>query len=189
VPDPDPRIPSYSHTENWRPDEDDIAASQHPSNDDFILRVVSVIPFVLIAAFGVIALVGWFIVVVFGVEAPGNPDAQPIWRWAQGESFSHVLSQVGLAVVIGLIPLVVTVLAGWATVHGFRSRPHHLFWPIAELFWGIVATAMVVLSRSDNRQLAELKLSGLDKAFLFGAVLAAVVVAGMRVRRLRRQSG
>jgi hypothetical protein len=187
-PDRSPRIPRYSHTENWKPDEDDVAASQQPSSDDVILRALSVVPFVLVAAFGVVALVGWVIVVVFGVAAPGNAAGRPIWRWAQGQTLGHVLAELALAVGIGLIPLAVVLFAGWATAHGFRVRPHPLFWPAAELFWGIVAVALVVLDRFRSSIITDLQLGTLDRWFLFGVVVAAGLLAGIRVRRLRRRA-
>ena len=125
---PDHRIPTYSRREDWTPDADDVARAARPP-EDVALRALSVVPFVLVAALGVIALVGWVIVIVFGVSAPGNAASEPVWRWAQGQSFGHVVGQLALAVGIGLIPVAVIVAGSWATIHGFRQDPHPLFWP------------------------------------------------------------
>lgn len=178
-------MPAYSRHENWQPDEDDVARAGGPQ-DDIVLRALSVVPFVLVAAFGVIALVGWIIVIVFGVSAPGNENSQPIWEWVQGQSLTHILTQLALAIGIGLIPLGVMLGAGWATVHGFRPDPHRLFWPIVQVLWGIVATALVVVDRVRHDVVEELGITGLDWWFAFVMVAVAMILAGVRIRRLRR---
>jgi len=155
--------------------------------DDVVLRALSVVPFILVAAFGVIALVGWVFVIVFGVAAPGNENSEPIWRWVQEQSLADVLTQLALAVGIGLIPLAVMLVAGWATIHGFRSDPHPLFWPLTQLFWGIVAISLVVLDRARQDVIVELGVSRLDWWFAFLMVAAAMILAGVRLRRLRRE--
>ncbi len=188
--DPAPRIPSYSHVENWKPEVDDVEPLYGRSSDDVVLRAASVIPFVLVAAFGVIALVGWIIVIAFGVAAPGNPHALPIWRWVQGQTAAQVLGQLAVVIGIGLIPLAIVLAASWATLHGFRERPHPLFWPAAELFWGAVAIALVAVDRTQHQLVHKvLGLGTLDWWFLFALVAAAVILAGMRIRRLRPRPG
>ena len=181
---PDHRIPTYSRREDWTPDADDVARAGRPP-EDVALRALSVVPFVLVAALGVIALVGWVIVIVFGVSAPGSAGGEPIWRWAQGQSIGHVVGQLALAVGIGLIPVAVVLAGSWATIHGFRQDPHPLFWPLAELLWGIVAIALVVLDRARSQLLDDLGVSSLDWWFAFLTVAVAMVLAGVRLRRLR----
>jgi hypothetical protein len=182
---PDHRIPRYSPRENWEPDADDLARAGR-SPDDVALRALSVAPFVLVAALGVIALVGWTVVIVFGVSAPGSSGGEPIWRWAQDQGMGEIVAQVALAVAVGLIPAAVVLVGGWATVHGFRQRPNPLFWPAAELFWGIVAVTLVVADRTRSEMLADAGISAVDWWFAFLTVAAAMVLAGVRLRRLRR---
>jgi len=181
---PDHRIPAYSRRERWEPGEDEIARAGRPP-EDVILRALSVVPFVLVAAFGVIALVGWVSVIVFGLGSPGSAGGEPIWRWVQGQSLGRIVGQLALAVGIALVPLAVTLLAGWATIHGFRSDPHPYFWPAAQLFWGIVGIGLVVVDRVWPETLEELGVSTLDWWFAFVMAAVALILAGIRARRRR----
>jgi len=156
-------------------------------SDDVILRALSVVPFVLVAAFGVIALVGWISVIVFGLSAPGSDGGEPIWRWVQGRSLGHVAGQLALAAGVALVPLGVTLLAGWATIHGFRSDPHRYFWPAAQLFWGVVGLGLVIVDRVWPETLRYVGVSTLDWWFAFVMVAVALILAGVRARRRSRE--
>ena len=183
---PLPDLPRYSPHGDWKPDEDDVARAHRPV-DDTLLRALSVAPFVLVGALGLMATIGWMVVVVFGLAAPGSRSAGPVWRWAQGQDPWHVLWQLVLAVGIGLIPLTITLAAGWATVHGFRRRPHALFWPTAQLFWGIVAIGLIAADRLYSASMDDLGVGTLDRWFGFLLVAAAAILAGVRHRRERRE--
>ena len=102
----------------WKPSEEDILAAQAP-RPQFALRVLSVLPFILFGAFSVIAFVAWIAVVVFGA----GTDRGTVWQWAAGRSAGEVVTQLALALVIGLIPVGVAVLSIWATLRGFSDRP------------------------------------------------------------------
>jgi len=139
-----------------------------------------VLPFLLVAAIGLIAVISWALIVVFGI---GSGD--PIWRWAEGTTAAHILGQVLLAIVIGLIPAGVTVLASWAGVRGFREDSGTCFWLAAQLAWGLIAIALVVIDRAKHEWLDSLGLSALDWWFAFGVVAFAMIMSGVRLRQAR----
>lgn len=143
-----------------------------------VLRVASVLPFAMTAIIGFIAIIAYIVVVVFGA----GPGSQPIWRWAQGKSAGEIVSQVLVAVAIGLIPVAVAALAGAATWYGYREDASRIFWIAVEALWGVLVVALVVLARSHAGVLRSLSFSALDWWFAFGVLAYAMIVAGMRVR-------
>lgn len=169
----------------WTPGEEERERAGEPSRD-VGLRALSVVPFVLTAALGVIALVGWIVVIVFGIGAPGTgSDAEPIWRWAQDRSLLVIVTQAVLAIAIGLIPAAIMLAAAWAAMQGFQERPHPLFWPAAEIIWSVIAVALVVMARTQERFLSDIGVATTDWWFAFGLVAFAMILAAARIRRLR----
>ena len=83
---------------------------------DVVLRALSVVPFLLVAAVGLIAIISWVLLIVFGVGS-----GEPIWEAVQGLSAAELVWQLFLAVVIGVVPVLVTLAASWATARGFRE--------------------------------------------------------------------
>src|SRR5665647_1410848 len=65
-----------------------------------VLRVVSVIPFMLIGAFGVIATVAWVAVLVLGA----GTDRGTVVAWARGKPVGEVVPQVLLLVGPSIAP-------------------------------------------------------------------------------------
>jgi hypothetical protein len=179
------KMPRYSHRgpgtspSDWEPDEDDIRRSQIPERG-VVLRGLSVVPFALFAALGLIAAISWALVIVFGLGG-----GEPIWNWAKGHTLAHVLGQLLLAVGIGLIPVGVTVLASWAVIHGFRERPSRYFWPAAQLFWSVLAVGLVYVSRARHEWLDAIGLNATDRWFGFAVVAFAMITAGLRIRAQR----
>ena len=178
------KMPRYSHRglddspSEWEPDEDDIRGSQIPERGT-VLRGLSVIPFALVAALGLIAAVSWALVIVFGL------GGEPIWEWAKGRTLAHVLGQVLLAVGIGLIPVGVMVLASWAVIHGFRERPSRYFWPVAQVFWTVLAVGLIYVDRARHEWLDSIGLNATDWWFGFAVVAFALTMAGLRIRAQR----
>ena len=142
------------------------------------------IPFVLIAALGLISVVSWLLIIVLGV---GSGD--PIWEVAQGLSAAELLWQMLLAVFIGLVPVGVTLVASWATARGFREDAGRTFWTIVQSLWGLAAVGLVVVDRTRQAWLDEMGLSALDWWFMFGVVAFAMILAGVRLRRAPRARG
>jgi hypothetical protein len=177
------KMPRYSHRglgispSDGEPD--DVRRSQTPQRGS-VLRVLSVIPFALVAALGLIAATTWVVVIVFGLGG-----GEPIWDWAKGHSLGHVLGQTLLAIGIGLIPAGMTVLASWAVIHGFRERPSRFFWPVAEVFWSVLAIGLVVVARPRHQWLDSIGLTATDWWFGFAMVAFAMIMAGLRIRAQR----
>ena len=166
------------------PDDEERAAGPEGPSVDVAVRGLSVVPFLLVAALGLMAVVSWVLIIVLGV---GSGD--PIWEAARGMSAGELLWQLVLAVLIGLAPLVVTLVASWATAHGFREDAGRTFWTITQAVWGLAAVGLVVLDRARAAWLEELGFSALDWWFAFGVVAFAMIVAGVRLRRAPRASG
>ncbi len=99
---------------------------------DVVIRALSVIPFVLAAALGLIAIVSWVLIIVLGV---GSGD--PIWQVAKGLSAAELLWQLLLAILIAILPAGVTLIASWATVRGFREDSSRTFWTVVQGLWGL----------------------------------------------------
>jgi len=179
------KMPRYSHRgldtspADWEPDEDDIRRAQIPERG-VVLRGLSVVPFALVAALGLIAAISWALVIVFGLGG-----GEPIWDWAKGHTLAHVLGQILLAVGIGLIPVGVTVLASWAIIHGFRERPSRYFWPATQVFWSVLAVGLVYVYRARHAWLDSAGLTGTDWWFGFCVVAFAMIMAGLRIRARR----
>lgn len=148
---------------------------------DIVVRALSVVPFVLTAALGLIAIVSWILILVFGV---GSGD--PIWVVARSLSTMELFRQIVLAVLIGLVPVGVTLIASWATSHGFGDDSGRLFWTIAQASWGLAAVGLVVADRTRHAWIEEMGFSALDWWFIFGVVAFGLILAGVRLRRAPR---
>jgi hypothetical protein len=180
------KIPRYSHRgldshPDWEPDEDDVRRSQVPQRGSAV-RGLSVVPFALVAALGLIAAISWALLIVFGLGG-----GEPIWDWAKGHTLGHVLAQILLAVGIGLMPVAVTLLASWAVIHGFRQHPSRYFWPAAQVFWGVIMIGLVVVDRARHQWLDSIGLTATDWWFGFAVVAFAMIMAGLRLRAQRAE--
>jgi len=165
----------------WKPSEDDIRAAQAP-RPQFALRVLSVLPFILFGAFSVIAFVSWIAVVIFGV----GTDRGAVWQWAAGRSAGEVVSQLALALVIGLVPVAVAVLTIWATMRGFSDGPALYFWLFTEIVFAAAALALVVGRVKWPELMESVALKGTEWWFAFVIVAYSMTMAHLRVRRDRR---
>ena len=165
----------------WKPSEEDILAAQSP-RPQFALRVLSVLPFILFGAFSVIAFVSWIAVVIFGV----GTDRGAIWQWAAGRGVWEVVSQLALAIVIGLIPAGVAVLSMWATLRGFSESPALYFWLFTEIVFVALAIALVLGRVQWPESMQSIALKGTEWWFAFVVVAYSMTMAHLRVRRDRR---
>ena len=167
--------------ESLAPDDEERAAGPEGPSVDIVVRALSVIPFLLIAALGLIGIVGWALIVVLGVGG-----ADPIWVAAQGLSAWELLWQLLLAVLIGLAPLFVTLAASWATARGFREASGRTFWTVTQSLWGLAGIGLIYVGRVRDDLLKDSGFSSTDWWFAFGVVAFAMVLAGMRLRRAPR---
>jgi hypothetical protein len=162
----------------WKPSEEDISAAQQPGSG-IVLRALSVIPFVALGVLGVLALVAWVAVFVFGV---GNINGA-VWTWAHGKPAAEVVTQVALLLLLGLACAAVAGLSIFATAYGFKERQPRFFWPAAETLWGALLVLLVWASASHPALMRDLGLTGVQWWFTFLWLAFAMVVAGLRLRR------
>jgi hypothetical protein len=163
------------------PDDEEEAVGPGSADRDIAVRALSVIPFVLVAAMGLLGIVSWVLILVFGLGG-----GEPIWRAVQGMSATELLWQLLLAVGIGALCVAATLVASWATARGFREDASGVFWTVAQGFWGLVIVGIVYLWRSTPGWLAQFGFTGTDWWFAFGVVAFAMILAGVRQRRARR---
>ena len=163
------------------PDDEERAAGPEGPSVDIIVRALSVVPFLLLAALGLIGVVSWVLIIVLGV---GGGD--PIWVAAQGLSVWELLWQLLLTVLIGLAPLLITLAASWATARGFREDSGRTFWAGAQGVWGLAGIGLVYVGRGRDDLLRDYGFSSTDWWFAFGVVAFAMILAGVRLRRASR---
>ncbi len=163
------------------PDDEEQAAGPDGYSRGVIMRALSVIPLLLVAAFGLIGVVTWAVVILFGAGS-----TQPIWKAVRGLSFAALIWQLVLVVLIGLVPLLITLGASWATVRGFGEESSRVFWTVIQALWGLAAVGLVVARQTRHAWLADFGLSTIDWWFMFGVVAFAMILAGVRLRRAPR---
>jgi hypothetical protein len=150
-----------------------------------LLRGASVLPYMMLGVMAVIAVVAWALVFMFGISA----DADPIWEWVRGRSVGEIVTQVGLVLLVGLVPVTVLVLSMLATSYGVRERQASWFWPLTQALFTAVALALVAFDRLMPEALADAGIDGRDWWLIFGYASYAVLMAGLRMRAARSESG
>jgi len=141
-----------------------------------LLRVLSVIPFVVLGAVAVIALVGWLLIFVLGVG-----EQESLWAWASGLSGGEILRGLAVVLGLGLGCLVALVLAMWATLYGFRLDASRLFWTAWQVAAAAALVALIVTEAVASSRDA-VGLRPFDVLFLAVALVAAFVVFRLRSR-------
>ena len=167
--------------EDLIPDDEDEAAGPEGPSTDVIVRALSVVPSLLLAALGLIGIVSWVLIILFGIGG-----GQPIWDAIQGLSVIQLLWQLVLAVLIGLLPLSVVLVASWAASHGFREDSGKTFWTVTQGIWSLMALALFYVEAVRHDLLGRYGFSALDWWFAFGVVAFAMILAGVRMRRAPR---
>lgn len=168
----------------WRPDP----ASQvdaGPSHPGLTLRVLSVVPFVLAGAIGVIALVSWLLVLVLGIGI----DRGAVWQWAAGRSAGEVIVQGGLLILVGAACAALVVASIYATGIGFSVAQPRWFWPLSEGICVALALILVAGRTVAPDTMAAIGLSGQDWFFALGVIVFSAIVIRMRRRRAKTTSG
>jgi hypothetical protein len=163
------------------PKDEERAAGPEGPSADVVLRALSVVPFLLAAAVGLIAIISWVLIIVFGVGS-----AEPIWESVQGLSGTELAWQLLLAVAIGVVAALITLAASWATAHGFREDAGRPFWTMVQAAWGLVAVGLVYLAQTKGGWLEDVGLSRVDWWFGLLVVAFAMILAGVRLRRAPR---
>jgi hypothetical protein len=159
-----------------------------PSEDrDFVLtgalvlRVVSVVPFVMIGALAAVAAVVLPLVLIIG---PGS--LEPIWRVARGRSAAWYVVSAAEVVGLELVPLAALRLSILATTHGVRERPSRWFFPLVLAVALVAVVALVVLRAATPASLARAGVSTADWLVPLLTVGCTAVLAALRVRQARR---
>lgn len=158
------------------------AGDESSSSVTLALRLLSVVPFVLLGALGVIATVSWFVVLVLGVGL----DRGPVWSWAEGRPFFESAGQVALLLLIGVACGGVVVISIYATLRGFGDRQPAWFWPLSEAVCLLVGGGLLFAQARAPQTLSELGLTGLDWIFTLAVVTYSAVVIHLRWRQARR---
>ena len=158
-------------------DEEQAAGPDAPSRG-LITRGLSIVPFLLVAAVGLIGVVGWLLILLLGIGG-----AEPIWKSLQGLTLLQILWQLLLAVLIGCVPVLFVLAGSWATAHGFSEDSGRTFWALTQALWGLAAVGLVVIDRVRHAWITTLGLTALDWWFMFGVVAFAMIIAGVRLRR------
>ena len=166
------------------PDDEERAVGPDGPSSDVVVRTLSVIPFVLVAALGLIGVISWVLIIVLGVGS-----GEPIWQVAQGLSVARLLWQILLAVLIGLVPVVISLVASWTAGHGFSEYSGRTFWTVVQALWGLAAVGLVLVDRTRQAWIEDMGLSPLDWWFMFGVVAFGMILAGVRLRRAPRAGG
>ena len=166
------------------PDDEERAAGPDGPSADVVIRALSVVPLILVAALGLIGVVSWVLIIVLGVGS-----GEPIWRVAQGLSVVELLWQILLAVLIGLVPVAITLVVSWAAGRGFSEYSGRSFWTVVQALWGLAAVGLVLVDRTRQAWIEDMGLSRLDWWFIFGVVAFGMILAGVRLRRAPRAGG
>ena len=167
--------------EDLVPDDEEEAAGPEGPTADIVVKALSVIPFLLLAALGLIGIISWVLIILFGVGS-----GEPIWDSVQGLSIAQLLWQLLLAVVIGLLPLAVVLVASWATARGFSEESGKTFWTVTQGVWGLLGFGLIFVWARRHDLLDQYGFSATDWWFAFGVVAFAMILAGIRLRRAPR---
>ena len=160
------------------PDDEERATGPEGPSADIVVRALSVVPFLLLSAFGLIGVISWVLIILFGAG-----DADPIWVAVRGLSFGELVWQLLLAILIGLVPLLVALGASWAASRGFGGESSRMFWTVVQGLWGLAGLGLIAVRQFRQAWLTDAGLSDFNWWFLFGMVAFAMILAGARMRR------
>jgi len=142
------------------------------------LRLLSIVPFLLVAVTGIVALIGWFVIIVFG-----GGVREPIWAWIAHTPARQAVPQIALAIGLGLAALAVTLLSMWAAMRGLSRTAGKLFWRASEAVFSLVAVLLLIATVTKPATVTALGVSNREWYFVFGLLGYALLVCRLRERR------
>jgi len=158
-------------------DDDVQAGGRRYTGADAFVRALSVVPFLIVAVLGLIGVVAWVLIMVFGLGS-----GQPIWRAVQGFSTTDLIRELFLAVLIGAASLAVAAGGSSVKPHGFPEDSGRVFLTVTQGVWGLALIGMVYVWRAPPGWLDGSGFASTDRWFAFGVVAFAVILAGVRRR-------
>jgi hypothetical protein len=162
----------------WKPSDDDVSRAQH-RQPPIVLRVLTVIPFMITGILGLIALVSWIAIVVFGV----GTSRGTLWHWVAGRPAREVASQLALASLIGLACAAVAGLSVYAASYAVRERQPRYFWQVSQAVFSALALLLVIGGRVYPHVMSDIGLTGGSWWVAFAILAYAIIVIGVRIRR------
>ena len=126
-----------------RPDPSPAGDQGLPLTGALLLRVPSVVPFVMIGALAAVTAVVLPLVLIIG---PGS--LEPIWRVARGRSAAWYVLSLAEFAGLELVPLAALRLSVLATTHGVKERPKPWLFP---LVLAVALAGVVDAGRSQGR--------------------------------------
>lgn len=163
----------------------DLSQSQDsdlPVTGAWLLRVLSVVPFVMVGALAAIAAVVLPLLLIIG---PGS--LEPIWRVGRDRAAGWYVVAVAEVVGLELVTLGVVRVSILATMHGVRERPNRWLFPLVLAVALAVVVALVVLKVAMQASLARAGVSTADWLVTLFAAGGTAVLAALRVRQARRR--
>ncbi|MEZ5125902.1 MAG: hypothetical protein R2826_06600 [Thermoleophilia bacterium] len=136
------------------------------------------VPFVLLGAIAVLALVAWFLVLVLGI----GTSRATAWNWAAGRPASEVIPQVALLFLVGLACAAVVLLSLYTTALGFKQTQPRGFWAICEALAGGLLIAVAAGAITARADLLRLGVDVADFIVVAGLLAYAMIVFDMRRR-------
>jgi hypothetical protein len=163
-----------------RPDQTGSAGQPFVFGGRWLLRVASVVPFVMIGAVAAAAAVVLPLMLILGLGS-----SRPIWRAAHGRSARGYLLSLAEVIGLELVPLGVLRLSILATSHGVKAYPRRWFFPVVLAVSLAGAAALVVLKAATPAQLTRAGLPTTHWLALLLIVGGTAVLAALRVRQAR----
>jgi hypothetical protein len=143
----------------------------------FALRIASIVPFLLVTLLGIVALMGWFLVVFLG---GGGRD--PIEVLVASGTVRHTLPQVAQAIGLGIPVLGITLLSMWAAMHGLARSSGRLFWRVTEFVFSLLTAVLLLVAVTKPDFVTQLGVSGRQWFVAFGILGYTLVVCRLRER-------
>lgn len=161
----------------WKLDEqgNEVSVTVEPG---LPLRLLSIVPFLLVAVTGIMALIGWVVIVVLG-----GGVREPIWSWIAHTPAHDAVPQVALVVGLGIAVLGILLLSMWAAMHGFARSAGRLFWRVAEAVFSLIVILLLIATVTRPGIASAVGLSGREWLSVFGFLGYSLVLCRLRERR------
>jgi hypothetical protein len=175
--DPDAAVPPRREREDLDRVLSERGDKAFPPRPGLLLRLVSIVPFLLLAVSGIVATIGWFLIIVLG---GGRRD--PIWAWAASRSARDAVPQIAAAVGLGIFVFGIVMVSMWAALHGLEATSGKLFWRLAEAAFFLLAVTLTVVVATQPDFVGELGMSRGEWLLGFGFIGFSLSVFRLRER-------